>query len=138
MGGEYQNEIVWHYRRWTGNSYSFLKMHDVIFFYTKGHREHTFNPMFTPYTGESFFRKQSYHTRIKGDDVYVTEIDKKGVKENDVWEINDPEDADRLLASFEDEETLNSILLKYLDEIYSNFSELQSFSKRKQNFRRHN
>ena len=43
--------------------------------------------MYTPYTRKSLARKQHYHTRIKGDDVYVTSINTKGVKENDVWII---------------------------------------------------
>ena len=46
-----------------------------------------FKKKFTEYTEKSLKRKQNYHTRIKGDDVYVTHIDKKGVKENDVWII---------------------------------------------------
>jgi len=85
-GGEYQNEIVWRYRRWTGGAKRFLRMHDTIFFYTKS-AQHTFNRLFTPYTEKSLKRKQNYHTRIKGDDVYETSINPKGVAENDVWEI---------------------------------------------------
>ena len=82
----FQNEIIWHYRRWTGESSRFLKMHDVLLFYTK-EEKHTFNPLYTEYTEKSLLRKQHYHTRIKGDDVYVTSIDPNGVKENDVWII---------------------------------------------------
>lgn len=85
-GGEYQNEIIWRYRRWTGESRRFLRMHDVIFFYTKSSK-HTFNRMFTPYTDKSLHRKKNHHTRIKGDDVYVTSVNPEGVAENDVWEI---------------------------------------------------
>lgn len=83
----FQNEIIWHYRRWTGSANRFLGMHDVIFFYTKNPNNYTFNPLFTDYTEKSLKRKQHYHTRIKGDDVYVTSINEKGVKENDVWII---------------------------------------------------
>ncbi len=81
------NEIIWHYRRWTGSSRNYLRMHDVILFYAKDKSKHRFNPPFTSYTSKSFARKQHYHTRIKGDDVYVTSISPKGVKENDVWII---------------------------------------------------
>lgn len=83
----FQNEIIWHYRRWTGSANKFLAMHDVILFYTQQTSRYTFNPLFTSYTDKSLARKQNYHTRIKGDDVYVTSINEKGVKENDVWEI---------------------------------------------------
>lgn len=82
----FRNEIVWHYRRWTGAARSFLKMHDTIFFYTKTD-EYTFNRQFTDYTEESVKRKKNYHTRIKGDEVYVTSVDERGVGENDVWQI---------------------------------------------------
>jgi site-specific DNA-methyltransferase (adenine-specific) len=85
-GGDFQNEIIWHYRRWTGTANRFLKMHDVIFFYTKSEK-HTFNVQWTAYTDASLHRKQNYHTRILGDDVYVTSVNEKGVKENDVWPI---------------------------------------------------
>jgi len=81
------NEIVWHYRRWTGSANRFLKMHDTILLYAKNAGRHIFNPTFIPYTPKSLARKQHYHTRIKGDDVYVTSICAKGVKENDVWAI---------------------------------------------------
>ncbi len=82
----FKNEIVWHYRRWTGAAKYFLRMHDTILFYSKTNK-HNFNPLYTKYTEKSLKRKQHYHTRIKGDDIYVTHIDKKGVKENDVWII---------------------------------------------------
>ncbi len=84
--GEFQNEIIWHYRRWTGRAEKFQELHDVIFFYTKTNK-YNFNVQYTPYTEKSLKRKQNYHTRIKGDDVYVTHIDEKGVRDNDVWQI---------------------------------------------------
>jgi site-specific DNA-methyltransferase (adenine-specific) len=86
QGGDFKNEIVWHYRRWTGKAKKFQQLHDTIFFYTKSN-EHTFNEQYIPYTEKSLKRKQNHHTRIKGDDVYVTSIDEKGVRDNDVWQI---------------------------------------------------
>lgn len=82
----YHNEIIWHYRRWTGSSREFLKMHDNLLFYSKSPNYH-FSPLYTDYTLESSFRKEHYHTRIKGDDVFVTSVDERGVKENDFWHI---------------------------------------------------
>jgi len=80
----FRNEIIWHYRRWTGKAKKFQSLHDIIFFYTKSD-EYTFNEQHTPYTNKSLKRKRNYHTRIKGDDIFVTSIDEKGVRENDVW-----------------------------------------------------
>jgi site-specific DNA-methyltransferase (adenine-specific) len=82
----YRNEIIWSYRRWTGKSKRFQKLHDVIFFYSKG-QDYTYNVLYTDYTEKSLLRKQFYHTRIKGNDIYETTIDERGVRMGDVWDI---------------------------------------------------
>lgn len=81
------NELIWHYRRWTGTATHFLRMHDNILFYAKNAGKHNFFPLYTPYTPKSLARKQHYHTRIKDGDIYITSVSPKGVKENDVWSI---------------------------------------------------
>ena len=82
----FQNEIIWHYRRWTGKAKRFQRLHDVILFYsaTDGHK---FDPLYDDYTEESLKRKQNFHTRIKDGEAYVTSIDKRGVRAGDVWLI---------------------------------------------------
>ena len=84
--GNFRNEIIWHYRRWTGKAKRFQQLHDTIFLYTKADH-YTFNVLYTPYTEKSLKRKQNYHTRTKDGEVFETSIDKKGVRENDVWQI---------------------------------------------------
>ena len=84
--GNFRNEVVWHYRRWTGNARRFQRLHDSVLFYTKSDN-HAFNALYEPYTPKSFKRKQNYHTRIKEGDVYVTSIDERGVRAGDVWPI---------------------------------------------------
>ena len=84
--GHFRNEIIWHYRRWTGHARRFQQLHDTIFFYTRSD-DYRFDPPYTPYTEKSLLRKQHHHTRIKGDEVFVTAIDERGVRENDVWQI---------------------------------------------------
>jgi site-specific DNA-methyltransferase (adenine-specific) len=86
QGVDYLNEIIWHYRRWTGKAKKFQGLHDVIFYYSKG-KEHTFNVMYTDYTEKSLKRKEHHHTRIKNGETYVTSVDENGVRENDVWQI---------------------------------------------------
>lgn len=81
------NEIIWNYRRWTGNANNFLGMHDNIYFYSKTDK-YIFNEMWTEYTDNSMHRKKNFHTRIKDGDVYETAVNEKGVKENDVWNIS--------------------------------------------------
>ncbi|MDR1023866.1 MAG: site-specific DNA-methyltransferase [Prevotellaceae bacterium] len=69
----FRNEIIWHYRRWTGVANTFQKLHDTIYFYSKTNI-YTFNPQYTEYT-ERYI------------DMIDKEIDKQGVRENDVWQI---------------------------------------------------
>ena len=88
----FRNEIVWHYRRWTGKSKMFQKLHDIILFYVKKEdSNYTFNEIYTDYTEGSIDRKkQGILNRFKdGKKVFVSNssIDDKGVRENDVWHI---------------------------------------------------
>jgi len=41
----FKNEIIWYYRRWTGNAKKFQSLHDIILFYTKSDK-YTFNELF--------------------------------------------------------------------------------------------
>ena len=79
--GRFRNEIVWHYRRWTGKAKRFQRLHDLILFYSKTN-DHRFNILYEPYTPKSFERKQHYHTRIKDGYVYVTSVDERGVSDH--------------------------------------------------------
>jgi site-specific DNA-methyltransferase (adenine-specific) len=87
----FRNEIIWHYRRWTGKAKKFQSLHDIIFFYTKSDK-YTFNSLFTEYTEGSKERKEQgvLHRFKRGEEpVLVSDksIDEKGVRENDVWQI---------------------------------------------------
>ena len=44
----FQNEIIWHYKRWPAKSRKFQRMHDVILFYTKDGKPKTFNVQMMP------------------------------------------------------------------------------------------
>lgn len=81
------NEIIWSYRRWTGNSNNFLEMHDNIYFYSKS-SDYKWNQIWTEYTEASLHRKKNFHTRIKDGDIFETSVDDRGVKDNDVWNIS--------------------------------------------------
>ena len=86
----FQNEIIWHYRRWTGKSKKFQKLHDVVFYYTKTN-DYAFNILYTSYTEGSKERKEQgiLHRFKDGEKYLVSEgsTNKKGVRENDVWQI---------------------------------------------------
>ena len=87
----FKNEIVWHYRRWTGRSKKFQRLHDLLFFYAKS-SEYAFNQLYTDYTEGSKERKQQgvLHRFKAGETPHLVsegEVDKRGVPENDVWRI---------------------------------------------------
>ena len=87
----FKNEVVWHYRRWTGKSKRFQRLHDLLYFYSKSDN-YTFNQLYTDYTEGSKQRKQQgvLHRFKAGDTPHLVsdgEIDKRGVPENDVWKI---------------------------------------------------
>ena len=87
----FKNEVVWHYRRWTGRSKRFQRLHDLVYFYSKSDN-YTFNQLYTDYTEGSKQRKQQgvLHRFKAGDAPYLVsdgELDERGVPENDVWKI---------------------------------------------------
>ena len=87
----FRNEIIWHYRRWTGKAKKFQQLHDTILFYTETDN-YTFNTQYTEYTGGSRKRKEQGVLRRfkKGEKPYLVSqgtTDKRGVRENDVWQI---------------------------------------------------
>ena len=89
--GDIQNEIIWHYRRWTGKAAKFQELHDTVFFYTKSNK-YTFNVQYTHYTDGSKSRKEQgvLHRFKRGEEPYLVsdgEIDERGVRDNDVWQI---------------------------------------------------
>jgi DNA modification methylase len=91
QGGDIRNEIIWHYRRWTGKAKKFQELHDTVFYYTKSD-DYTFNPLYIEYTEGSTSRKLQgkLHRFKKGDaPILVSErsVDEKGVRDNDVWQI---------------------------------------------------
>ena len=92
----FRNEVVWHYRRWTGGAKHFQKMHDTLLRYTKSDN-FTFNTQYEPYgewikkdygyVDEETGKRWRWHT-VKGHRYKVfLEDENKGVKLNDVWTI---------------------------------------------------
>lgn len=87
----FRNEIIWHYRRWTGRAKKFQRLHDTILFYTKSD-DYTFNEILIPYTEGSVERKLGgvLH-RFKDDEepflVSNKSLQSKGVPANDVFII---------------------------------------------------
>jgi len=89
--GNFKNEIIWHYRRWTAPAKRFQRLHDILLFYTKG-TNYTFNQLLIPYTEGSVERKMQgvLHRFKRGEEpVFVSnkELQAEGVLANDVFQI---------------------------------------------------
>ncbi|MHA1682556.1 MAG: site-specific DNA-methyltransferase [Promethearchaeota archaeon] len=88
--GNFVNEIVWVYKRWTASAKKFQKLHDNILLYSKS-KEYTFNTLLVPYEDDErhythedkngSFRWQ--HLNGKKYKLYK----KKGVKMGDWWYV---------------------------------------------------
>ncbi len=89
-GGEFQNEIVWSYQRWTGATKHFQSMHDVVFFYTKTKKDFTFNLLYEPYSKKSKHKAKRLSTAEKGKVItqIYTEDTSREKAMRDVWEIS--------------------------------------------------
>jgi site-specific DNA-methyltransferase (adenine-specific) len=88
-GGNFRNEIVWHYRRWTGKSQRYQKLHDTLLFYTKSDN-YLFNIPYTDYTEGSKARKEQgvLHRFTKDGEKFLVsdgKVSEQGVRLGDVW-----------------------------------------------------
>jgi len=95
QGGDFKNEIIWSYKRYTAASNRFQRLHDVIFFCTKG-LTHTFNDLREEY-GEKSGKMDSHYKqdengewfrwqKRKGQEPYKVYLS-EGRRLGDVWEM---------------------------------------------------
>ena len=89
----FRNEIIWHYKRWSGASNHFQKMHDIIFWYSKT-AQYIFTKPFQPYSDAKLI-EDTIRGKVDGklqrlknpDGTYIKrEKENKGVLMHDVWE----------------------------------------------------
>jgi DNA modification methylase len=93
-GGDFRNEVIWHYLKWSIEQRQFVRNHDVIFFYSKSDAAaRVFNTLFverSPATKKRFgnarivsshdSRGQRLPSQMEGETV--------GVAMDDVWDIS--------------------------------------------------
>lgn len=93
-GGEYRNEIIWHYRKWSIKQGQFVRNHDVIFFYSKTDRsDRVFNQLFMD-RAASTLKRFGKSRIVSGHDEsgrrlpsQTEDVDSEGVAMDDVWDI---------------------------------------------------
>ncbi len=88
----FQNEIIWHYRRWSAATNRFQRIHDVILFFSKG-TSHKFNMLYEDYTKGTLKRWKGIKrkTKVLADGSLYQEEDPEGIKGanmGDVWPIS--------------------------------------------------
>jgi site-specific DNA-methyltransferase (adenine-specific) len=91
-GGDFRNEIVWCYRKWSISQKQFVSNHDTIFFYTKSH-DNTFNQQYLPLSEGTLNRWKGKKQQAIFDDSgkrSATNLseESKGVPMFDWWEIS--------------------------------------------------
>lgn len=93
-GGEFRNEIIWHYLKWSVAQRQFVHNHDVILFYSKSDdADRTFNTLFverSPATKKRFGNAKiiSSHDSKGERKPSITKGDSAGVAMDDVWDIS--------------------------------------------------
>ena len=93
-GGDFRNEIIWHYLKWSVAQKQFVRNHDVIFFYSKSENPNrVFNTLFverSPATKKRFGNAKI----VSGHDTHGNRLPSEtsgeslGVAMDDVWDIS--------------------------------------------------
>ena len=119
----FQNEIIWHYRKWATGRYAFQKNHDVILFYAKsGGRARIFNQLYMERAAST--RRRFGNSRIvSGHDEsgrrlpsQVEEQESRGVRQDDVWDIPRVPPIQQLFPTQKPDELLRRIIEASSDE----------------------
>lgn len=86
----FRNEIIWWYKRWTVDSGTFQRMHDVIYWYTRSNN-YKYNQLYQPFsekTSIAEYERKVENGRAVQDKTKPMQRDiDKGVLMHDVWEI---------------------------------------------------
>ena len=77
------NELIWRYRRWSGRSDCFQKMHDNIFLYRKRKDTYIWNEQREPYSEKTIHRAVSVDGKT-----LLQQDESQGVARSDVWEVS--------------------------------------------------
>jgi len=94
-GGDFRNEIIWSYKRYTAVSYRFQRLHDIILYYTKS-KTGLFNEVLLTYGDKSGKADSHYKQdengqwyrwqKRKGQEPYKIYL-AEGIRLGDVWDI---------------------------------------------------
>ena len=116
-GGDFRNEIIWHYRKWATRQAQFVSNHDVIFFYSKTEsKDRVFNQLFME-RAASTLKRFGKSKIVSGYDETgkrlpsKTEVhESEGVALDDVWDIGRVPPIKQLYPTQKPEDLLERIL----------------------------
>ncbi|MCL1826930.1 MAG: site-specific DNA-methyltransferase, partial [Candidatus Cloacimonetes bacterium] len=119
----FQNEIIWHYRRWSAPSKYFQRLHDSLFWYAKTEKEKIFNEVYVKPANEEKGVKEKYQKDVDGrlyrwqslrGERYKIYRDERGVLAGDVWDISylHPSAKERLSYGTQKPESLLERIIK--------------------------
>ena len=122
-GGEFRNEIIWHYLKWSVKQAQFVRNHDVLLFYSKNmSKDRVFNTLYmerSPATQKRFGNAKI----ISGHDEQgrrkpstVEQGDSQGVALDDVWDISRVAPIKQLYPTQKPEALLERIILASSNE----------------------
>jgi DNA modification methylase len=91
-GGDFRNEIIWCYRKWSASDNQFLRNHDVILFYTKS-SANEFNVQYIPHSEGTLKRwkgkkQKSVFENGKRVHQFSDKEESKGSYMPDWWEVS--------------------------------------------------
>jgi site-specific DNA-methyltransferase (adenine-specific) len=94
QGGEFRNEIIWHYLKWSVQQRQFVRNHDVILFYSKSDDPNrVFNTLFverSPATQKRFGNAKIISSHDSRGQRLPSQVagESEGVAMDDVWDIS--------------------------------------------------
>jgi DNA modification methylase len=122
QGGDFRNEVIWHYLKWSVAQRQFVSNHDVILFYSKSDdKSRTFNTLFverSPATKRRFGNAKivSSHSSTGERQPSQTEGESEGVAMDDVWDISRVPPIKQLYPTEKPEALLERIILATTNE----------------------
>lgn len=116
-GGDFKNEIIWHYRKWSIKQVQFCSNHDVIFFYTKSNdKGRIFHHPFMDRAASTLKRfgnskiVSGYDSSGKRLPATTEAEDSEGVPMDDVWDIGRVAPVKQLYPTQKPESLLDRII----------------------------
>ncbi len=117
LPNNFQNEIVWHYKKWPSGKFTFQRNHDTIFFYSRSNsRKRTFNQLYME-RAASTLKRFGMAEIVSGYDEKGKRIPSKtktqkseGVRQDDVWLIGRVPPIKQLFPTQKPDELLRRII----------------------------